>query len=80
MYLTFRIKYSEIIVIKTENLRNTVIIGKDNAWVPPSPNIMFPEIKKKVSLNIFSIKYYLTVVPLYYYQSYSFAQEKLTIL
>ena len=43
VYLIFRMKYSAIIVIKTENLLNTVIIGKDRAWVPPRPNIMLPE-------------------------------------
>ena len=43
VYLIFRMKYSAIIVINTENLLNTVIIGKDRAWVPPRPNIMLPE-------------------------------------
>ena len=43
VYLIFRMKYSAIIVINTENLLNTVIIGKDRACVPPRPNIMLPE-------------------------------------
>lgn len=33
-------------VIKTENLLNTVIIGRDNACVPPRPKIILPKDKE----------------------------------
>ena len=45
-------KYSAIIVINTENLLNTVIIGKDRACVPPRPNIMLPEMCFIKTINI----------------------------
>ena len=45
-------KYSAIIVINTENLLNTVIIGKDRACVPPKPKIMLPKTEFNRIINI----------------------------